>query len=257
MSENRRYKYIVAEDEQLIRKNIIKKMEALSLPLLFAGEASNGMGAQRLLAKELPDIVITDIRMPGVDGLELAKHVHEQYPKVKTIIISGHSEFSYAQTAIKYHVYDYLLKPVSAESLQATLQHLLIALDSENMKLAQLAADPHTLGQDEICDLMTQYMRQNYQTDLSLGELAQKIGYTPEYIGKIFKKHTGETPSKFLAKLRINEAKYLLIHQPGLEIKKIGEMVGYPDAYYFSRIFKANTGMHPSEFRSGYQGSDG
>lgn len=249
----RRYKYIVVEDEQLIRKNIMKKIEGLALPLLFAGEASNGMSAQRLLAEEMPDIVLTDIRMPGFDGLELAKFIHGRYPKVKTIIISGHSEFSYAQTAIKYQVYEYLLKPVSAESLQTTLQHLLIALDSENKELAQLATDSHSLSQDEICELMMQYIRQNYQAELSLGELAQKIGYTAEYIGKLFKKHTGETPSKFLTKLRMNEAKYLLIHQPELEIKRIGELVGYRDSFYFSRIFKSHNGVYPSEFRSSYQ----
>ena len=79
--------------------------------------------------------------------------------------------------------------------------------------------------------------------------LADKFGFTSEYLGRIFKKVTGETPQKYLTKLRMNEAKRLLLSSPETEIQIIGELVGYKNAFYFSRAFKNHTGLQPSEFR--------
>lgn len=108
----------------------------------------------------------------------------------------------------------------------------------------------HTsLSPEALSQLIQQYLLENYQQEISFQELGEKFGFTPEYLGKIFKKYAGETPSKYLTKLRMNEAKRLLIHEPGMEIQKIGELVGYKDGFYFSRVFKSYTGMQPSEFR--------
>lgn len=250
MNSTHNYKYLVVEDESLIRKNLIKKITALDLPLVSGGEAANGMDAMVLIEKNCPDLVITDIRMPGCGGLELAQYLHKNYPHVKTIIISGYNDFSYAQTAIKYNVKDYLLKPVTLEALSASLQKLLISIDADYLKQRSSGNQTEKLDQNAIFTLMEQYLRENYQHDVSLQELAEKFGFTPEYLGKIFKKHSGEPPSKYLTKLRMNEAKRLLLNQPDLEIQRVGELVGYRDGFYFSRAFKAYTGIQPSEFRN-------
>ncbi|WP_440321353.1 response regulator [Laedolimicola sp.] len=88
----------------------------------LVGTASNGIGALQMIEAEHPDLVLTDIRMPGYDGMELLKRARIQNPDMEFIIISGYSHFEYAQTAIRYGVSDYILKPVNEEALNATLQ---------------------------------------------------------------------------------------------------------------------------------------
>lgn len=249
MNTAQKYKYIVAEDEPLIRRNIIKKIDSLHLPLELAGQADNALAAKELIQTQHPSIVLTDICMPGSDGLQLSKFVYQQFPKTRMVIVSGYSDFDFAQKAIRYHVFDYLLKPVTAQALNLTLQNLLIVLDAENQALSDLSMDPHGLSQEEISNLMIQYLSKNYQSDVSIGDLARKMGYTNEYLSKIFKKHTGTTPSKYLIGIRLNKAKYLLVNRPDLEVRQVGEQVGYADAFYFSRLFKERVGMHPSDYR--------
>lgn len=249
MSTTQNYKYIVVEDEILILNNTIKKIESLSLPLTLGGTASNGMDARLLIERSCPNLVITDIRMPQYDGIELARYINKNHPTIKTIILTGYSDFSFAQSALKYGVKDYLLKPITKEALNASLQKLLITMDSEHHELTTIASDTNYLNQETICELMEQYLSDNYKQDISLGDMAKHFGFSIEYLGKILKKYTGQTPSKYLTTLRINEAKRLLINQPELEIQKIAELVGYNDNFYFSRTFKAQVGVHPSDYR--------
>ncbi len=248
------YKYFVVEDEHLIRKNLVRKIASLQLPLELAGESSNGLDARIMIDKLCPELVITDIRMPQFDGIQLAEYIHKNHPNIKVIILSGYNDFSYAQSAIRFQVTDYLLKPVKIEALSESLQKVLISLQSESEHLDTLCADTSKLDQKSICELLEKYLLENYQTDISFSELGERFGFTQEYLGKIFKKYSGETLSKYLTRLRMNEAKRLLLASPELEIQKIGEMVGYKDGFYFSRAFKSYTGLQPSEFRS--QGTD-
>lgn len=250
---NQSYNYLVAEDESLIRRNLIKKIASLDLPLHLAGEASNGMDAILLADKFCPELVITDIRMPQCDGLEVAAYLQRNHPDVKIIIISGFDDFSYAQSAIRYGVKDYLLKPIKLETLSESLHKLLITVQKESEDLEAYSTDSSSLDQESICKLMEKYLQENYCNDISFQVLSDRFGFTPEYLTKNFKKYTGETPSKYLTRLRMNEAKHLLLGNPELEIQKIGELVGYQDAFYFSRAFKSYTGMRPSEFRSNFK----
>lgn len=244
------YKYFVVEDEHLIRKNLIKKIESLQLPFELAGEASNGMDARIMIEKSCPDLVITDIRMPQFDGLKLAEFLNKNHPHIKVIISSGYDDFAYAQSAIKFQVKDYLLKPVTVEALSESLHKILISMQSETKKIDAFCTDTSKLDQKSICELLEKYLQEHYQEDVSFSELGERFGFTPEYLGKIFKKHSGETPSKYLTKLRMNEAKHLLLGNPEMEIQKVGELVGYKDGFYFSRAFKSYTGIQPSEFRN-------
>ena len=250
MPKTIQYKYLVAEDERLIRRNLIKKISSLNLPLVNCGEAANGAEAIELITQTCPHIVITDIRMPECDGLELVKYLSENHPGIKTVILSGYDDFSYAQTAIHYSVSDYLLKPVVLDDLYQSLQKLIISMNEEFKNMESYDVRSQSLNQTEISELMAKYLKENFSHDLSMQGLADKFGFTTEYLGKIFKKRTGETPQKYLTRLRMNEAKRLLLSSPEMEIQKIGELVGYKNAFYFSRAFKNHTGVQPSEFRT-------
>ena len=249
MNNIHKYKYIVAEDEHLIRQNLIKKIDSLSIPLELVGEASNGQNAISLLEELYPSLIITDIKMPQFDGLELIKYIHKNHPHIKTMILSGYNDFTYAQSAVKYGVKDFLLKPIKLEELNTALQNILVLLDSENKEISSFSIDPHSLKPENLSQLMENYLRSNYSSITTLNTISDKFGFTNEYLSKIFKKYFGETPIKYITKIRINEAKLLLINQPDLEIQKIGELVGYKDGFYFSRVFKSNVGIYPSDYR--------
>ena len=250
MIKTQNYNYIVVEDESLIRRNLVKKITSLNLPFTLAGEASNGRDALVLVKERFPDLVITDIRMPQCDGLKLAHYLQKYHPSTKIIILSGYNDFSYAQSALHYGVSDYLLKPVTLESLSESLSKIMITMDSEYRNLDSYCSSSYKLDQKSIYNLFETYLKENYKQDISFQELADKFGFTPEYLGKIFKKIAGESPLKYQTRLRINEAKRLLLNKPELEIHMIGELVGYKDGFYFSRVFKTYTGIQPSEFRN-------
>ncbi len=248
MHTDKKYSYFVAEDEPLIRKNLIKKIEALQLPLILAGEASNGLDAISMIDQSCPDLVITDIKMPQCDGLQLADYLRRNHPGIKTVILSGFDDFSYAQSALKFGVRDYLLKPVKPEELMESLRSVLITLGAEAEALEP--ADSTRLDQESIYKLLVAYLQEHYHQDISLQELADHFGFTQEYLGKVYKKYANETMLKYITRLRMNEAKRLLLQNPEMEIQKVGEIAGYRDGYYFSRAFKAYTGMQPSEYRN-------
>lgn len=113
---------LVADDEEKVCQLICKLIHWDELEMKLVGTASNGIGALQMIEAEHPDLVLTDIRMPGYDGMELLKRARIQNPDMEFIIISGYSHFEYAQTAIRYGVSDYILKPVNEEALNATLQ---------------------------------------------------------------------------------------------------------------------------------------
>ncbi|MFL0250984.1 response regulator [Clostridium neuense] len=249
MNNTHTYKLIVVEDEHLIRRNIIKKINSLSLPFEIIGEASNGEIAISLIEQLCPPVIITDIKMPQLDGLQLIKYLHKNHPHTKTIVLSGYDDFSYAQTALKYGVKDFLLKPIKLNELSAALQNILVILESEDKEISSFAIDHNNLKPENLSQLLENYLLNNYATITSITEVSQKFGFTNEYLSKIFKKYTGVTPLKYITRIRINEAKQLLINQPDLEIKEIGELIGYKDAFYFSRVFKSNVGVYPSDYR--------
>lgn len=244
-----KYKYIVAEDELLIRNNIIKKINSLDLPLIFSGAAANGLDAMQLMKDQLPHIVFTDINMPQSDGLEVAEFIFKNHPDTKVVLLSGYSEFSYAQKALRCGVSDYLLKPLKIETLRNTIQGILFHFESTNREFISRYTMPNEMSTEEICDLMVQFLQKNYTSDISLQALASEFGFTYEYLSKLFKKFVGQSPLKYLTQLRMNQAKQLLLQFPDLEIGKIGEYVGYQDAFYFSRAFKNYAGVTPSEYR--------
>ncbi len=125
------YKVFLVEDEIVTREGIRDNVDWESAGFEFCGEAPDGEMALPLIEKSKPDILITDIKMPFMDGLQLSKIVREQMPRVKIIILSGHDEFEYAQAAVKLGATEYLLKPISSGDLLKALKRIGIQLDKE------------------------------------------------------------------------------------------------------------------------------
>ena len=132
------YKILLVDDEILVREAIRDRLEWEKLGFELIGDCENGKKAIEFLQTQSVDVVLTDIYMPYVDGLELSKHISEEYPETKIIIFSGYSDFEYAQQALKYNVADYILKPVTAKELSAVLRKIKEKLDGKQQEKQQL-----------------------------------------------------------------------------------------------------------------------
>jgi two-component system, response regulator YesN len=246
------YKVIVADDEKLFLNNIVRNIQAVNLGFEVAGTAQDGKEALGLIEKLSPDVLVTDIKMPVMDGLELVKTVAFKYPDIVKIVISGYDDFKYAQHSLIYEVKDYLLKPLRLEDVAETFRRVKIYLDAQNSILRQNILQPednHTFTTEEISRMLKLYIKENYTQDINFDSIAKNFHFNSSYLCKIFTKYTGENPSKYLIELRINKAKQLLLQNKELLVREIGEMVGYPNQFYFSRIFKVFTGKSPADYR--------
>ncbi len=125
------YRIMLVDDEEEVRKAIIRKMDWEKLGFQVAGDAENGEDALEKLEQLEPDVVITDIRMPYMDGLTLTARIREKHPSMKVLIFSGYDDFEYAKQAIKLNVTEYILKPVNGQELAEILNRVRISLDEE------------------------------------------------------------------------------------------------------------------------------
>jgi YesN/AraC family two-component response regulator len=248
------YRTIIVEDEALIRRNVSRKFSELGTRFEVIGEARNGQEALELIEHTVPDLVVTDIQMPVMNGLELAKHLYFAYPHVKIVILSGHHEFEFARQAISYKVEDYLLKPLTEVQLRSLLDAMELKLGKAGDSLAHVSAMlDEQVKPEDIAEAVKLYLKQNYMNEITLQDMAGQMHFSVDYLGKCFKKVTGETPLKYMTGLRINEAKRMLAAFEDMDIKTVGKAVGYSDSHYFSRIFKNKTGLYPSEYRQRLQ----
>ena len=246
----RRIEVVVAEDEELILNNTVKKISAIDPEFVVVGTAEDGKTVLDLIETHYPDLLITDIRMPAVSGLDLARIVSQYHPYMKTIIVSGYDEFEYAQKAIRYGVRRYLLKPLQNEELREALREIRLSLEEDDDLLeGRLRSRAESMRPETIVDEVELFLRQNHGRKIDLDTIARGYSMSSSQLCKMFKKVRGDTPVRYLKILRMNEARHLLAQRDDLDVHSVGELVGYPDQFYFSRAFKSATGKSPSEFR--------
>lgn len=125
------YKLILVDDEEEVRKGIVRKIEWGKYGFEIAGEAENGKEALDIAEKVNPDVVITDIKMPFMDGMRLSEELKEKFPTAKVVILTGFDEFEFARKAIKLNVIEYILKPISSQELIEVLKRIKSKLDEE------------------------------------------------------------------------------------------------------------------------------
>ena len=152
------YHTMIVDDEPLMRTYLTRNIPAFSALFDVSAVAKDGLEAMELLKEAPVDVVITDIKMPEVDGLSLARHIHENYPDITVIVISGFSDFEYAQKAIRYNVKDYLLKPLVDKTLFDLLDALATRFEQErgsaHFKIAGRSARHDPLRHRLLCALL-------------------------------------------------------------------------------------------------------
>ena len=240
------FRVLLADDEYYVRKGLLRRFEEMQGDdFRVIAEAENGEEALALLKKHDIQLVITDIRMPVMDGLELTRRISREYPDLLTVILTGYPDFEYAQKALRYGAFDYLVKPVSGEALD----NLLSRARTQFAQLYELPEDEGAVRSgEESVRLAIRYMKEHYMENVDISALAAELGFHSSYLTRLFGKHAGVTPLKYLTGIRIEEAQRLLL-DTDLPISEVGERVGYPDQFHFSKTFRKATGMNPSAFR--------
>ncbi|MGH4036716.1 MAG: response regulator transcription factor [Sphaerochaeta sp.] len=207
--------------------------------------ASDGIYAINLLQNNIYDVVITDIKMPAMDGIELSKYLYKNQPQTPIIIISGYDEFEYARAAVKLNVFDYLLKPLRDEELSAALSAISLRRDyPDTDSIKSIERNKNTLVSQ-----IQEYLQLHFREGLSLTILADIFNITPSYLSTIFHKEIGGPYSKYLLRMRMETAKALLSN-PNYKVQDVALDVGFFSSKHFGSVFKSYYGISPGEFKN-------
>lgn len=242
------YKLVIIEDEDIIRKGIIHMAQEVLSDCRVVGEAKNGKEALKIIESTRPDILLLDINMPIMNGLELLEHLPRNVFSV--IIISGQSEFEYAKRAIKFGVVDYLLKPIEETSLKNSVNK---AIDQLNMRREYVSKkDDHPydiFSEYKMTDSITllkaiDYMEAHIDKKILLEDLVSVTGRSVTSINNRFQRDFNITFNEYITKLRMHKAIQHMQKQE-LHLYEIAHKVGFKDYKYFNTVFKKIVGTSP------------
>ncbi|MGF7397669.1 response regulator transcription factor [Thermoanaerobacterium thermosaccharolyticum] len=245
---------VVVEDEMRARKGIVSLISKIAPSHKVVGEAENGVSGIEIIKKTKPDLVIVDIRMPQMDGLEMLEKINDLGIKHRTVILSGYGEFEYARKAIKIGVDEYLLKPITVDDLEKVLNTINNKIENERSNKISNYNEEIFLGEEDkkvhslVINRALQIIRENIYKEITLEEIAMKLGITPEYLSTLFYREVGVKFTTYIRDMRLNKAKELLINSD-YKVCEIANFVGYPNEKYFNRVFKKALGITPLEFK--------
>ena len=249
---------LLVDDETLAIDGL--KENLLSMPYQFEEilTANSKAQAQEALRLHPVDLIICDIEMPGGNGLELLSWVKEQYPKILTVILSCHDEFTFAQQAVRLTCFDYILKPATPDVLYPVMERAFSLLREQRQgeRIRKLGesyvhqASDQAEDREDVAEKVKQYLSQHLTEEISVEKLAQVFYLSPDYLTRCFKRRYGVTISEHVMDLRLTLAAEML-NKKDLSVTMVATKVGYPNYTYFTKIFKKKYGVSPARYRSG------
>lgn len=259
------YKALIVEDEPLMRGYLLDNLCRISPDFAAVAAVRDGLDALPLFQQQTFDLVITDIKMPGMDGIELVKRLRESGNDVPVILLSGYDEFEYARAGLRLGVAEYLLKPVNDDELREALEKIAEQLD-QSTGMVRLPEDwsPESIQrfisdcfsdrsreQSQLSERAAKYIADHFTEAITQTDVAEALGITPAYLSSIFHEEKGESYTKFLTRLRMTQAALLLRSNPDLTVQAIAEMTGYVSDKHFISVFKKFFSETPNEYRRG------
>lgn len=250
-------KILVVDDESIVRKGIVLETDWNSLDCMVAGEASNGEEGLEAVEKYHPDLIICDIKMPKMDGIEMLKRLREKGDNTPLVFLTAYSDFSYAQQAIRHSASEYLLKPFEDGKLEEVVKRLKDRIDNErknksDMHREDVLADELIVRKGDKSKYVAEalnYISANYgKSDIGIKTIADSIGISEGHLSHVFKSETDYTVNSYITRYRIRAAMRLL-SDCRYKVYEVAEMVGYKDITYFSSTFKKITGVNPSDYQ--------
>lgn len=269
---------LIAEDEFIERMVLKKTLEKKFGEQCEVLEAENGSQALAIFRSTDIHIVILDIEMPGIKGIQVAEIMRKEKQGFCIIFLTAYDKFEYAKKAIAVRAMDYLLKPYSEKELVSVVDEAIHLAEKygkthvdggsgdktgdegEEADLSLMEEYNQVLPADEgteeislsrlnvLVSMVEEYIKKNFMHEISMQDAARAVNYSDAYFSKMFKQQFGQNFTAYLAEYRMEEAKKLL-RQPTVSVKDVGVRVGYPDSNYFARVFRRMNGMSPSEYR--------
>ncbi|WP_158602322.1 response regulator transcription factor [Cohnella endophytica] len=264
------YKLLIAEDVKTVRDTLVRSIPWETLGITLLGAVPNGKEALDRLEDEDADLLLTDIGMPKMNGLELIEAIQVRRPDIRCIILSGLNEFEHARKAIKLQVLDYVLKPIDPAEIETVVSRATATISKEREErreraiAEQVSKDklPHlsemllpgemsgNLKKKKLVEQAIRYVKDRFMSrDLALSDVATAVGLSEKYMNLLVKDVTGTTINHLIIRLRMEEAARLLL-DPGNRIYEICDRIGYADQDHFRESFKKQYGLTPTEYRN-------
>ncbi|MFX3631240.1 MAG: response regulator [Candidatus Pristimantibacillus sp.] len=261
------WKVLLVEDEFFVRESVKELIRWEELGFTVSGEAGDGAEALEMIKRDPPDLVLTDIVMPRMDGIQLLKEVREAGIQSKFVMLTCMGEFEYIRQAMEYGASNYILKlSMSVKDLRDTLIKMNTELSrsketelpakdtlasSDARQLQPVVHTEHTSTHPEVNKILD-YIEQNYDKDITVKSLSQYVMMGENYVSALFKKKTGQNLIHYVHEVRIHHAK-LCLEQSDMPVNEIGVKVGFMNDNYFIKIFKRVTGVTPSQYRHAHR----
>lgn len=250
---------LIVEDEEMIRCGLVDTIDWQGMQCMVAGVAATGTEGLEAIRSLRPDLVIADIRMPGMSGIDMIAGAHREGIRFSSIILTSYAEFEYARQALEMRVSSYLLKPIDEGQLRdAVLRvHEERGTDNrgedEDLPQAVLSAQEVMRGiEDPYVKIAVEQIQRNYAQRISIEGIAEEQFVSASYLSRRFKAATGYTFLELLNIQRVREA-IRLLKQGSLNMDEIAEKTGFSDYKHFRAVFKRYLEMSPREFaRSKY-----
>jgi len=256
---------IIADDEPVTRQGLTMlpwEEEGFAV----TGVAENGLEALELIRARETDILLTDIRMPGMDGIALMENAKKECPQLKVIFITAYHLLDYALKAIELGASAFVLKPTDPDDIMGECLKVKRLIESERerqkdtegmrnrLKEYQLMLQSKMVEDGDagaaggvIRDILRE-METRFMDDLTIHQFSQHYHFHPDYLSRLFKKETGDNFVNVLTRIRMQKAVALLA-DPSTKVYEIAERVGFRDSRYFGQMFKKRYGVTPQEFR--------
>jgi len=262
-------KVLVVDDDHLVRRGFISMMPWSLHGMKVVGEASNGLKALEFLDQQSVDLLIVDLLMPIMSGMELMREVRKLHPSLHIVVLTFHQEFEYIQESLRLGALDYITKlELENEQMDSVLERISQRVlektsdqQSQEKSVVELSSTGnsehlevelnHNGYSEEVINAITkamEYIKSEIHHDIHLPVVATKVGMSRSYFSRCFRDIVGTNFVDYVRGLRINIAKQLLV-QSNRSIRWIASESGYPNEKYFCRIFREETGVLPSHYR--------
>ena len=243
------YKVLIVEDEDIIRKGIAYTMDWVSMGCTIVGEAVNGNEGLEQIKNLNPDIVLVDIMMPEMDGIEMIRRANE-IANYKAVIMTSYADFEYAKKAIELGVLAYLMKPVDEDELKKNINKIIKEIEKDNQ--IQQISEKRSIyikseGENDYVQQIIRATEEHYWEKISIESFSEKMGVSASYLSRKFKEATGATYLDFLNKYRVQQA-IKLLETGKYKVYEVSDKTGFSDYKHFNNVFKRYTGSAPSEF---------
>lgn len=240
------YKVVLIDDEQLIIEGLTKAFPWGEYNCEIVGSGNNGFKGLEIIKHEKPDILITDIFMAKMTGLEMIEKLINEFPDMQIIVLTAYRDFSYARQAIKLGVLRYLLKPSKMNELT---EAILVATENLKTDNTEIVEEVDVIDNPLVLNVIS-YIENNYDKKLSLKQISAEFFVSEWHLSKLLKKYRNESFSTIVNNIRIEKSKELL-KNPYLKSAEIAEMTGFSDLSTFSKVFKKFAGITPNDYRKG------